>query len=158
MGGYVLNFAVYTLAMLGLIFFALMIYQKVSQNGGLGLKKSNFLEIEETMPIGARKSLYVVRAGNERFLVASDIDKTSCIAKLDGYQNEEPENNEQDEVSRSLDELYGIERAVPRKLAQHKKPAQSIDELPVIVDFQEKKTNNNNNKKVIRNMLNKMNG
>ena len=155
MGGYIVNFAVYTLAMLGLIFFALMIYQKVAQNGALGLKKSNFLEIEETMPMGPRKNLYVVRAGEERFLIASDIDKTSCIAKLADSKTEVLEN-EQDEVSRSLDELYGLETpAAPKKPALHRKNVQSVDELPVIVDFSEKK---NNNKKVIRNMLNKING
>lgn len=82
MGGYLVNFAVYTMAMIGLIFFALMIYKKFSGEGILG-RKSEFLSVEDTIGIAPRKNLYVVRAGNERFLIAGDIDKTTLIAKLD---------------------------------------------------------------------------
>lgn len=82
MGGYLVNFAVYTMAMIGLIFFALMIYKKFSGEGILG-RKSEFLSVEDTIGIAPRKNLYIVRAGNERFLIAGDIDKTTLIAKLD---------------------------------------------------------------------------
>lgn len=155
MSGYLVNFAVYTMAMLGLIFFALMIYQKVSQNGGLGLKRSAFLEVEETLSMGARKTLYVVRAGNERFLLASDMEKTSFIAKLDENSTF---NIEEEDESYSLDDLYDTERPVtPIKQAPRitpkPEPKQSIDELPVIVDFSKKKQGN----KVIKNMLHKIN-
>lgn len=81
MGGYLVNFAVYTMAMIGLIFFALMIYKKFSGEGILG-RKSEFLSVEDTIGIAPRKNLYIVRAGNERFLIAGDIDKTTLIAKL----------------------------------------------------------------------------
>lgn len=50
--------------------------------GGLGGSSSKFLSIEETMNINPRKSLLVVRAGNEKFLVASDVDRTTLISKL----------------------------------------------------------------------------
>ena len=70
MGSYIANFTVYTMAMLGLIFFALFVYKKFMA-GGLGGSSSKFLSIEETMNINPRKSLLVVRAGNEKFLVAS---------------------------------------------------------------------------------------
>lgn len=33
MGGYLVNFAVYTMAMIGLIFFALMLYKKFAIGG-----------------------------------------------------------------------------------------------------------------------------
>ncbi len=155
MSGYLVNFAVYTMAMLGLIFFALMIYQKVSQNGGLGLKRSAFLEVEETLSMGARKTLYVVRAGNERFLLASDMEKTSFIAKLDENSTF---NIEEEDESYSLDDLYDTERPVTPikqapKITPKPEPKQSIDELPVIVDFSKKKQGN----KVIKNMLHKIN-
>lgn len=81
MGSYIANFAVYTMAMTGLIFFAVYIYKKV-MSGGFRSNDSKFLAIEETMSINPRKSLLVVRAGNEKFLVASDMDRTSLIAKL----------------------------------------------------------------------------
>lgn len=81
MGGYVANFAVYTMAMIGLIFFALFVYKKFSGFSITG-KKSDYLGIEDSINIAPRKNLYVVRAGNERFLVASDVDRTTLISKL----------------------------------------------------------------------------
>ena len=83
MGSYVINFTVYTMAMLGLIFFAIFIYKKVI-NGGLCKNSNKFLSIEETMSINPRKSIMVVRAGNEKFLIASDIDRTTMLSKLEG--------------------------------------------------------------------------
>lgn len=83
MGSYIMNFTVYTMAMLGLIFFAIYIYKKVI-NGGLCKNNNKFLSIEETMNINPRKSIMVVRAGNEKFLIASDIDRTTMLAKLEG--------------------------------------------------------------------------
>ncbi len=82
MGGYLANFTVYTMAMTGLIFFALFIYKKFLCGNTFGTK-SDFLGIEERISLAPRKNLYVVRAGNERFLVASDVDKTSLISKLE---------------------------------------------------------------------------
>lgn len=81
MGGYIANFTVYTMAMTGLIFFALFVYKKFL-SGAAFSKKSEFLSIEETINLAPRKTLHVVRAGNERFLVASDVDRTSLISKL----------------------------------------------------------------------------
>lgn len=82
MGGYLVNFAVYTMAMIGLIFFALMLYKKFAIGGDCS-KKSGFLGVEESISIAPRKNLYVVRAGNERFLIAGDVDKTTLISKLE---------------------------------------------------------------------------
>lgn len=78
---YILSFTVYTLAMTGLIFFALFIYKKAT-GGSIGSKNSKILSVEETMSISPRKTLMVVKAGEERFLIASDVDKTTLIAKL----------------------------------------------------------------------------
>lgn len=85
MGGFIANFTVYTLAMIGLIFFALMMYKKFINGNSYG-NKSGFLGVEESINLAPRKSIYVVRAGNERFLVASDADRTSLISKLDEKQ------------------------------------------------------------------------
>lgn len=81
MGSYIVHFIVYTLAMSGLIFLALFIYKKF-MNGGFVAKGAKTLSVEETMNINPRKSLMIIKAGNERFLIASDTDKTSLIAKL----------------------------------------------------------------------------
>lgn len=85
MGGYVVNFTVYTMAMIGLICFAVFVYKKI-MNGELGKKRTNYIEIEDTLNLNPRKTLHVVRAGNEKFLIASDVDRTSLISKLNDNQ------------------------------------------------------------------------
>ncbi len=81
MGGYVANFMVYTMAMTGLICFAVFVYKKI-MDGSLGKKRTNCIEIEDTMNLNPRKTLQVIRVGNEKFLIASDIDRTTLISKL----------------------------------------------------------------------------
>ena len=82
MGGYLVNFAVYTMAMIGLIFFALMVYKKCSEYGRLTITKTRLIDIEETISLAPRKTLHIVRVNNERFLIAGDVDKTTLLAKL----------------------------------------------------------------------------
>lgn len=91
MGGYVVNFTVYTMAMIGLICFAVFVYKKI-MTGGLGNKHTNFIEIEDTLNLNPRKTLHVIRAGNEKFLIASDVDRTSLISKLNDNKNRTMEN------------------------------------------------------------------
>lgn len=101
MGSYVINFTVYTMAMTGLIFFAVFVYKKV-MNGGFCKNNNKFLSIEESMSINPRKSILVVRAGNEKFLIASDIDRTTMLSKL----NSSSEQLKQNQI---------VEKAVPAK-------------------------------------------
>lgn len=86
---YLINFSVYTLAMVGVILVALFAF-KTFANGGFSKKSSN-LKIEDSMTLSARKTLYVINAGNERFLIASDVDKTALIAKLEPNSKDEEE-------------------------------------------------------------------
>lgn len=81
MGGYIANFTVYTLAMAGLICFAVFVYKKV-MDGSFRGDGSKYLSVEESMSLTPRKTLHVVRAGNEKFLIASDVDRTTLISKL----------------------------------------------------------------------------
>ncbi|GEM_PF-600250 len=81
MAHYIISFTVYTLAMSGLIALALFVYKRVT-NVSTSNKKTKSLSIEETMSINPRKTLMIVRAGDERFLIASDVDKTTLISKL----------------------------------------------------------------------------
>lgn len=83
---YIISFTVYTLSMSGLIAIALFVYKKVTDIGTTN-KKTKSLSIEETMSVGPRKTLMIVKAGEERFLIASDVDKTTLIAKLNGTEN-----------------------------------------------------------------------
>ena len=82
MGGYIANFTVYTMAMTGLICFAVFVYKKIT-DGSLHSKNAKFLSVEDSMNLSPRKSIHVIRAGNERFLIASDVDRTTLISKLE---------------------------------------------------------------------------
>ena len=121
---YLLNFIVYTAAMVGIIFLALFVYKKFSYST---MSKSKFLDIEDCIGLGPRKNLYVIRAGKERFLVASDVDKTSLISKLD---------------------ING-DAAEKTVLPENTK---SVDDLPSIVNINKA----NQPKKVFKNLINKL--
>lgn len=81
MTGYIINFSIYTTAMIGVIFLALFTFKKLSNLNFS--KKESMLKIEDTMKLSARKTLYVIKAKEESFLIAADVDSTSLIARLD---------------------------------------------------------------------------
>lgn len=83
MGGYIANFTVYTMAMIGLIFFAVFVYKKFT-DGTMRSGENKFLSVEDSMSLSPRKTLHIVRAGSEKFLIASDVDRTTLISKLGG--------------------------------------------------------------------------
>ena len=78
--GYLANFIVYTLAMVGVVVIALLVFKNST---GVGCKNSSkFLKVHDTLSLGPRKTLYIVSAGEEKFLIAGDVDKTTLISKL----------------------------------------------------------------------------
>lgn len=79
--GYLANFMVYTLAMVGVIVVALLVFKNATAGGCV--KKSKYLKIVDTMSLAPRKTLYIVSAGSEKFLIAGDADKTTLISKLE---------------------------------------------------------------------------
>lgn len=87
MGHYLIHFAVYTMAMIGLIFFALFVYKKFSISA-VSLKRKGILNIEDALGLSPRKTLYIIKAGNERFLIAADLERTTLISKLENEQEE----------------------------------------------------------------------
>ena len=87
--GYLTNFIVYTLAMVGVIVLALFVFKSSTTTGAK--KGSKFLKVHDTLSLGPRKTLYIVSAGEEKFLIAGDVDKTTLISKLG--VNEKTENN-----------------------------------------------------------------
>ena len=73
--------------MVGVIMLAVLVFKtttSVSTKGG-----SKFLKVHDTLSLGPRKTLYIVSAGEEKFLIAGDIDKTSLISKLETGKNSE---------------------------------------------------------------------
>lgn len=84
---YLLKFSVYLLAMTGAGFVAYIVWKQVSTTKSKSSKTA--MEIEDCLNLSPRKSLFVVKVKNERFLIASDIDKTTFLAKLN--ENEVPD-------------------------------------------------------------------
>lgn len=79
--GYLANFIVYTLAMVGVIVVALLIFKNST---GCSVKNNGkFLKVIDTMNLAPRKTLYIVEAGDEKFLIAGDAEKTTLISKLE---------------------------------------------------------------------------
>ena len=93
MTSYLITFVIYTTAMIGAIFLALFVYKKFSVNKNFGTN-SKFLAVEDYINLSVRKQLYIVRAGNERFLIASDAERTTFLAKLNSTDTNKTDINE----------------------------------------------------------------
>lgn len=100
--GYLTNFIVYTLAMVGVIVIALLVFKSTTSVGGN--KTSRCLKVLDTLSIGPRKTLYIISAGEEKFLIAGDVDKTSLISKLEvkAPKLEQSVSKEIEEMSQNL--------------------------------------------------------
>lgn len=90
MQGYFVQFLAYTMAMVGFFTVCLLTYKKLCAKQ-LSVSNQDSLSIENVLRINARKQIYIVKAGNERFLVAADTERTTMLAKLEN----EAENQEQ---------------------------------------------------------------
>lgn len=82
--GYLSNFIVYTLAMVGVMLLALFVFKNATSCGKSGGTKH--MKVLDTLSLGPRKTLYIVSAGNEKFLIAGDVDKTTLISKLESCE------------------------------------------------------------------------
>ena len=83
MSHFIVNIVVFTFAMIGLIFFALLVYKKVS-DFGVGSRPNSKLKVLDMLRVAPRKVFYVLSTGSEKFLVASDTNSMNLIAKLEG--------------------------------------------------------------------------
>ena len=93
MSHYLVHFSIYTMAMIGLIFFALFIYKKFSIST-ISMKRKGLLSVEDALGLSSRKTLYIVKAGEEKFLIAADLDRTTLISKLNLKEKEFEEKEE----------------------------------------------------------------
>ena len=84
--GYLTNFIVYMLAMLGVLAVAVLVFK---HTGKVGVTSGKCLKVLDSLSLGARKTLYIVSAGEEKFLIAGDVDHTSLISKLHPQSAEE---------------------------------------------------------------------
>lgn len=90
--GYISNFIVYFLAMIGIIILALYVYKKFSISS-FSTRRNNSLKVEDTLSLSPRKTLFVIRDGNERFLIAADLERTTLISKLEDREEIHEEIN-----------------------------------------------------------------
>lgn len=79
--GYITNFIVYTLAMVGVIVVALLVFKNATAVGGG--RHSKYLKIIDSISLGQRKNLFIVSTGKEQFLIAGDVNNTSLISKIE---------------------------------------------------------------------------
>ncbi len=100
---YLTAFIFYTLAMVGILLIAFVVYKKFN----LPLKQDNrgLITIVDSCPIGAKKTLLVVKIGNEKFLIASGLEHTTFLAKLDSNINQfddEISYQPQEEIAKNI--------------------------------------------------------
>ena len=122
--GYLANFMVYTLAMIGVIAIALIVFKNANSFGGAG--KSKHLKVIDSLTIAPRKTLYVVSTGREKFLIAGDVGNTTLISKLETAVKEiEPavcETNDFKETMANLSKAKWIKCFIPKKATGKKFP------------------------------------
>ena len=87
--GYISNFIVYTLAMVGVIVVALLVFKNATSIGGG--KQSKHLKIIDSISLGQRKNLFIVSTGKEQFMIASDVNNTNLISKIENVSTDNPE-------------------------------------------------------------------
>ena len=97
MNSYLVHFATYTFAMIGFIVMVLFIYKK-SICLPTQTRSRKFLKVENTLRLAPTKTVYVIKAGSERFLVAGDAGSTTMLAKLDENNIEIQEEVTQEKV------------------------------------------------------------
>ena len=102
---YITAFIFYTLAMIGILLLGFVIYKKTmmtTKNEAKGM-----IKILDSMPIGNKKSLLVVKIKNERFLIASGMEHTTFLSKLaeDNTKQEKPQKNTKQQKEEILDTL-----------------------------------------------------
>ncbi len=126
---HIIAFIFYTLAMLGVIFVAFAVYKNIVFGQNTHISK---LKIEDMLRLNQRKSLYVINYEGEKFLIASDVDSTTLISKLNTKETTEQ---------------------MPKPvIIEKQEPVQSLEEKLLEI-----KNSNTNSKNVMRTILKEIN-
>lgn len=86
MGHYLLNFLLATGGMVVLLYIIYLYIRQHPQLGGMGTvqrRKGPALNIESVVNLEPRKRLYVVAYGQQRFLIATTMEKTELLSTLE---------------------------------------------------------------------------
>ena len=103
MSHYLIKFVFYTSGVIGLLLIGYIVAKNFVAGGLVLNRKKGNLEIEESLAISPRKTLHIVKAFDEKFLIASDATSTTLLAKLNA-NGEIDEKNVQEEFSSYLEE------------------------------------------------------
>ena len=107
MNTYLIHFAVYAFAMVGFLFIVLYIYKKSIYNCANNNNK-NYIKVENSLKLSPSKTLYVIRAGEEKFLIAGDSTSTTMLSKLEN--NKEDVYIEDNKTSSKLTEISTLKK------------------------------------------------
>lgn len=148
MNGYIINFIVYTMAMVGIMLISVMIYKK-----SLIIRKTspkNTMQIEETLSLSPKKSLYIVKVKNERFLIASDMDRTTFLAKLD------PTSDNTKDIVHNYKNINQITPSQKQINEIHNKQVLQNNQVSFAQEMTRIKSSLNENKSAIEKRINKV--
>ncbi len=129
---YVTAFIFYTLAMIGILLVGFIVYKKtfMSEKG----ENKGYIKVIDSLPIGNKKMLLVVKIKNEKFLIASGLEHTTFLSKLedDNTQKETLKNPVLNNIvdENLVDKIYGetFSQKNEQKLYDDNKKAR-LDEL-----------------------------
>lgn len=107
---YLTAFIFYTLAMVGILLIGFIVYKKIgplNKNENKGM-----IKILDSLPIGPKKVLLVVKIKNEKFLIASGLEHTTFLSKLndENSQNKSQKTYQQTDSQNLLQALNNIEQ------------------------------------------------
>ncbi len=117
MNGYILNFLVYTLAMVGIMLASVVIYKKFMYSKASAHSK-NSMRIEEALSLSPKKTLYIVKAENEKFLIAADVERTTLLAKLENNSEELLKKEAEKELQKKVKEDCTVDIDAMRNVIQ----------------------------------------
>ena len=109
MNGYLMHFVAYTFAMVGFIAMAVFVYKKAMYSAP-SAKNKEFLAVENSLRLSATKTVYVIKAGNEKFLIAGDSANTTMLAKLNSNNNSIQKEITENQIS----ELSSVKKHIQR--------------------------------------------
>ena len=106
---YVTAFIFYTLAMIGIMFAGFIVYKKTFENSKGDNK--GLIRVIDSTPIGNKKMLLVVKIRNEQFLIASGVEHTTFLSKLENNIHDITSKNQEEEIKEEIeksviDEIY----------------------------------------------------
>ncbi|MBQ9244760.1 flagellar biosynthetic protein FliO [bacterium] len=111
MNSYLLHFVAYTFAMIGFIVMVMFIYKK-SVYACSSSKNKEFLKVENSLKLAPTKTVYVIKAGKEKFLIAGDSSNTTMLAKLNSEEEFSIKEFQAEETN--IREIPSVKRHIQR--------------------------------------------